>query len=82
MGEYASAAAYDLNADGRADLVIGRPDGTLAAAYGEAGGTFTAPAALTAGGAVLRGAAPLAAAWATSPATPSPTCWSGMAPAP
>ncbi|WP_426450557.1 FG-GAP-like repeat-containing protein [Paenibacillus sp. S-38] len=62
VGEYASAAAYDLNADGRPDLVIGRPDGTLAAAYGEAGGTFTAPAPLMAGGAVLRGAAPLAAA--------------------
>ncbi|WP_406627415.1 FG-GAP repeat domain-containing protein [Paenibacillus caseinilyticus] len=61
-GSYASVAAYDLNADGRPDLLIGRPDGTLAAAYGEAGGTFTAPAALLAGGAAVRGAAPLAAA--------------------
>ncbi|MGF9711202.1 FG-GAP repeat domain-containing protein [Paenibacillus naphthalenovorans] len=62
VGSYASVAAADLNADGRPDLLIGRPDGTLAAAYGRAGGVFTAPAALLAGGQPVRAAAPLAAA--------------------
>ncbi|CAG7656057.1 FG-GAP repeat domain-containing protein [Paenibacillus allorhizosphaerae] len=61
-GPYASVAAYDLNADGRPDLIVGRPDGTLAVAYGEAGGTFTAPVQLLADGQPIRGAAPIAAA--------------------
>lgn len=61
-GQYASVAAYDLNADGRPDLLIGRSDGTLTVAYGEAGGTFTAPAPLVAGGQAVRAAAPVAAA--------------------
>ncbi|WP_235941526.1 FG-GAP repeat domain-containing protein [Paenibacillus puerhi] len=59
---YASVAAYDLNADGRPDLIIGRSDGTLAAAYGEAGGVFTAPVPLLGGGQPIRAAAPVAAA--------------------
>ncbi|MBP1157753.1 hypothetical protein ACVLD2_003925 [Paenibacillus sp. PvR052] len=62
VGSYASVAAADLNADGRPDLLIGRPDGTLAAAYGTADGTFTVPAALLAGGQPVRATAPLAAA--------------------
>ncbi|MCZ8514928.1 VCBS repeat-containing protein [Paenibacillus filicis] len=57
-GKYASVAAYDLNGDGRPDLVIGRADGTLAVAYGEAGGTFTAPVPLLAGGRPITAAAP------------------------
>ncbi|SDE51270.1 Repeat domain-containing protein [Paenibacillus sp. UNCCL117] len=61
-GSYASVAAYDLNGDGRPDLVIGRSDGTLAAAYGEAGGVFTAPVPLLGGGQPIRAAAPVAAA--------------------
>lgn len=59
-GSYASVAAYDLNGDGRPDLLLGREDGTLAVAYGQAGGTFAAPVPLTAGGQPIRGAAPLA----------------------
>ncbi len=61
-GPYAGVAAYDLNADGRPDLLIGRADGTLAVAYGAAGGRFTAPAPLLGGGQPIRAAAPLAAA--------------------
>ncbi|WP_245855824.1 FG-GAP repeat domain-containing protein [Paenibacillus rigui] len=59
---YASVAAYDLNADGRPDLIIGRSDGTLAVAYGAAGGAFEPPAPLTAGGKAIAGAAPVAPA--------------------
>ncbi|MFE5324071.1 FG-GAP repeat domain-containing protein [Paenibacillus sp. NPDC056579] len=59
---YASVAAYDLNADGRPDLILGLADGTLAAAYGAAGGAFTAPAPLTAGGKPIRAEAPVAPA--------------------
>ncbi|CAG7633553.1 hypothetical protein PAESOLCIP111_03477 [Paenibacillus solanacearum] len=61
-GPYASVAAYDLNADGRTDLIVGLPDGTLAVAYGEAGGTFKPPVPLLADGQPIRGASPLAAA--------------------
>lgn len=61
-GSYAGVAAYDLNADGRPDLLIGRADGTLAVAYGAAGGRFTAPAPLLGGGQPIHAAAPLAAA--------------------
>ncbi|NHN33926.1 VCBS repeat-containing protein [Paenibacillus sp. S3N08] len=61
-GAYASVTAYDLNADGRPDLVLGQPDGTLGVAYGAAGGAFTAPVPLLAGGQVIRAAAPVAAA--------------------
>jgi hypothetical protein len=61
-GPYASVAAYDLNADGRPDLILGRPDGTLAVAYGAANGAFTQPAPLLAGGQVIHAAAPVAAA--------------------
>lgn len=59
---YASVAAYDLNADGRPDLVLGLADGTLAAAYGAAGGTFAPPAPLLAGGKPVRAEAPVAPA--------------------
>ncbi|TVY09368.1 FG-GAP repeat domain-containing protein [Paenibacillus cremeus] len=62
VGQYASIAAYDVNADGRPDLLVGRPDGTLAVAYGEAGGVFAPPAPLMAGGQLVRAAAPVAAA--------------------
>ncbi|NOU95148.1 VCBS repeat-containing protein [Paenibacillus sp. LMG 31456] len=61
-GAYASVAAYDLNGDGWPDLVLGRADGTLAVAYGQAGGTFAAPAALLAGGKPLHAGAPMAPA--------------------
>ncbi|MFD0680847.1 MULTISPECIES: FG-GAP repeat domain-containing protein [unclassified Paenibacillus] len=61
-GAYASVAAYDLNGDGRPDLVLGRADGTLAVAYGQAGGTFTAPVPLLAGGKPVRAVAPVAPA--------------------
>jgi hypothetical protein len=61
-GAHASVAAYDLNADGRPDLVLGRADGTLAAAYGQAGGTFTPPAPLLAGGQPLQAGTPAAPA--------------------
>ncbi|MFH5187513.1 FG-GAP repeat domain-containing protein [Paenibacillus sp. TAB 01] len=59
---YASVAAYDLNGDGRPDLLLGRSDGTLAVAYGAAGGSFDPPAPLTAGGKAIAGAAPIAPA--------------------
>jgi hypothetical protein len=61
-GPYASVAAYDLNADGRPDLVLGRPDGTLAVAYGAADGAFASPVPLLAGGQAIHAAAPVAAA--------------------
>ncbi|MCU6792904.1 VCBS repeat-containing protein [Paenibacillus sp. WQ 127069] len=61
-GSNASVTAYDLNADGRPDLILGLSDGTLAVAYGAAGGAFTPPAPLLAGGQVIRAAAPVAAA--------------------
>lgn len=59
---YASVAAYDLNADGRPDLVLGLADGTLAVAYGADGGAFTPPVPLLAGGKPIRAAAPVAPA--------------------
>ena len=59
---YASVAAYDLTGDGRPDLILGLADGTLAVAYGEAGGVFTEPAPLLAGGKPIRAAAPVAPA--------------------
>ncbi|WP_025847833.1 FG-GAP repeat domain-containing protein [Paenibacillus ehimensis] len=62
VGSYASVAAVDLNGDGRPDLLIGQPDGTLAVAYGEAGGAFKAPVPLLADGKLIRGAAPIAPA--------------------
>ncbi|WP_284643350.1 FG-GAP repeat domain-containing protein [Paenibacillus silviterrae] len=62
VGSYASVAAYDLNADGRPDLIIGSADGTLLAAYGEAGGRYSKPAPLRAGGQPIRAAGPVAAA--------------------
>lgn len=61
-GSNASVTAYDLNADGRPDLILGLSDGTLAVAYGAAGGAFTPPSPLLAGGQVIRAAAPVAAA--------------------
>nr|WP_243633408.1 VCBS repeat-containing protein [Paenibacillus xerothermodurans] len=61
-GAHASTAAHDLNADGRPDLILGRADGTLAAAYAQAGGVFTPPAPLLAGGQPLRAGAPAAPA--------------------
>ncbi|MEK8131784.1 VCBS repeat-containing protein [Paenibacillus filicis] len=59
---YASVAAYDLNGNGRPDLILGRSDGSLAVAYGEAGGVFTAPVPLLGGGQPMAAAAPVAAA--------------------
>ncbi|MCS7459910.1 VCBS repeat-containing protein [Paenibacillus doosanensis] len=59
---YASVAAYDLNADGRPDLVLGLADGTLAVAYGQAGGVFASPVPLVADGKPIRAAAPVAPA--------------------
>ncbi|WP_281882933.1 VCBS repeat-containing protein [Paenibacillus sp. YYML68] len=61
IGPYAGVAAYDVNADGPADLVFGRADGTLGAALRTAGG-YAVPAALLGGGEPIRGAAPLAPA--------------------